>query len=74
MKFSYIFLLASGSLVAAQDSSTGGGLLSSITNAGAQDVFNSSKRTTNSNLRFDRLERHERPKYDMICRLLYLAY
>lgn len=74
MKFSHIFLLASGSLVAAQDSSTGGGLLSSITNAGAQDVLDSQNRTANSNLRFHHLERHERAKYDMISRLLDLAY
>jgi hypothetical protein len=35
MKFTSVLIVAAGSLVAAQDTSTGGGLFSSITNAGS---------------------------------------
>jgi hypothetical protein len=35
MKFTSVLIVAAGSIVAAQDTSTGGGLFSSITNAGS---------------------------------------
>lgn len=65
MKLSHALVLATGSLVAAQES-TGGGLFSSITNAGMPTTSSWSRRRPallTLTRRINHLQRHQRSKY-----------